>query len=87
KAKSAASWLGETIEASARAGVKNIVDPLLAKLPGADTGFGKMIRRMPTKIVDAIFGFSKKADEKGSAVGAAAAGPGALGKWIAQAMR
>ncbi|KEF04613.1 MULTISPECIES: phage tail tape measure protein [Streptomyces] len=87
KVKSAASWLGETIEASARAGVKNIVDPLLAKLPGADTGFGKMIRRMPTKIVDAIFGYSKKADEKGAAVGAAAAGPGALGKWIAQAMR
>ncbi|WP_078897698.1 phage tail tape measure protein [Streptomyces rimosus] len=64
--KKAASWLADTLEASARAGVKHVVDPLLARMPGADTGFGKMIRRLPTKALDAIFGYSKKADEKGA---------------------
>ncbi|MFF9118245.1 hypothetical protein ACF09Y_22045 [Streptomyces massasporeus] len=66
KVKEGASWLKDTLEASARAGVKNVVDPLLAKFPGADTGFGKMIRRIPTKIIDALFGYSKEADKRGA---------------------
>ncbi|MET9521528.1 hypothetical protein [Streptomyces coeruleorubidus] len=66
KMKEAASWLNDTLEASARAGVKNVVDPLLRSFPGMDTGFGKMIRRIPTKIIDALFGYSKKADDKGA---------------------
>lgn len=65
KVKEGASWLKDTLEASARAGVKNVVDPLLRSFPGADTGFGKMIRRIPTKIIDALFGYSKEADKKG----------------------
>ncbi|MEU9557362.1 hypothetical protein [Streptomyces fumanus] len=64
--KSAASWLGDTLERSARAGVKNVVDPLLKQFPGMDTGFGKMIRRIPTKIIDALFGYSKEADKRGA---------------------
>ena len=64
--KKGASWLKDTLEASARAGVKNIVDPLLRNFPGMDTGFGKMIRRIPNKILDALFGYSKKADDKGA---------------------
>ncbi|MCM8548883.1 hypothetical protein [Streptomyces sp. STCH 565 A] len=63
--KAGASWLKDGLESSARAGVKHVVDPLLAKFPGADTGFGKMIRKIPTKIIDALFGYSKEADKKG----------------------
>ena len=67
--KKTTSWLKEGIEASARAGVKHVVDPLLARFPGADTGLGKMIRRIPTKILDALFGYSKEADDKGAGGG------------------
>ncbi|MEV6548013.1 hypothetical protein AB0M57_04795 [Streptomyces sp. NPDC051597] len=64
--KRGAQWLADTLEASARAGVKHVVDPLLASFPGMDTGIGKMIRRIPDKIIDALFGYSKKSDEKGA---------------------
>jgi hypothetical protein len=66
KVKEAASWLTDTLEASARAGVKNVVDPLLRSFPGMDTGFGKMILRIPTRIIDALFGYSKEADKRGA---------------------
>lgn len=65
KVKEGASWLADTLEASARAGVKNVVDPLLKQFPGMDTGFGKLIRHIPNKIIDALFGYSKDADKKG----------------------
>ncbi|MGW4728844.1 hypothetical protein ACWEQC_06635 [Streptomyces shenzhenensis] len=64
--KKGASWLGDTLEASARAGVKAVVDPLLRSFPGADTQIGRMIRNVPDKILDALFGYSKKADDKGA---------------------
>ena len=64
--KKGASWLGDTLESSARAGVKNVVNPLLKNFPGMDTGFGAMIRNIPNKIIDAMFGYSKKADTKGA---------------------
>lgn len=64
--KKGASWLGDTLESSARAGVKNVVNPLLSKFPGMDTGFGQMIRKIPNKIIDAMFGYSKEADKKGA---------------------
>lgn len=63
--KKGASWLGDTLEASARAGVKNVVNPLLANFPGMDTGFGKLMRKVPSGIIDALFGYSKEADKKG----------------------
>lgn len=65
--KKAAGWLKDGIESSARAGVKHVVDPLLAKLPGASSGFGKLIKRMPDHMLDSIFGYAKKADDKGAA--------------------
>jgi hypothetical protein len=65
KIKESASWLKDTLEASARAGVRNVVDPLLRSFPGMDTGFGQLIRRIPNRIVDALFGYSKEADAKG----------------------
>ncbi|MFE9432310.1 hypothetical protein ACFYNA_15130 [Streptomyces sp. NPDC006640] len=64
--KKGASWLTDSLESSARAGVKNVVNPLLSKFPGMDTGFGKLIRKIPDKIIDALFGYSKKADSKGA---------------------
>lgn len=66
KIKEGASWLGDTLEASARAGIKNVVDPLLKKFPGMDTGIGRMIRNIPNKIIDALFSFSKDSDKKGA---------------------
>ncbi|MDH6610336.1 phage-related protein [Streptomyces sp. SAI-208] len=63
--KKGASWLGDTLLGSAKAGVKSVVNPLLAGFPGMDTGFGKLIRRIPNKIIDALFGYSKEADKRG----------------------
>lgn len=63
--KEGASWLKDTLEASARAGVKNVVDPLLKSFPGMDTGFGRLIRSIPTGIIDALFGYSEEADKRG----------------------
>jgi phage-related minor tail protein len=65
--KKGASWLGDTLEASARAGVKHVVNPLIGMIPGTDSGFGKMAKNIPNKIVDSIFGYSKKADKKNDA--------------------
>jgi hypothetical protein len=65
KIKEGASWLKDTLAASARAGVENVVDPLLKRFPGMDTMFGKALRRIPTKMIDALFGYSKEADKKG----------------------
>ncbi|MFE0974279.1 hypothetical protein [Streptomyces rochei] len=63
--KAGASWLKDGLEASARAGVKHVVDPLLKNFPGMDTGFGRMIRGIPTKIIDTLFGYTKEADKRG----------------------
>lgn len=63
--KKGASWLKDGLESSARAGVKAVVDPLLKNFPGMSTGFGKMIRKIPTKILDTLFGYTKEADKRG----------------------
>lgn len=63
--KAGASWLGDTLEESARAGVKKVVNPLLKSFPGMDTGIGRMIRKVPDRIIDTLFGYTKKADKKG----------------------
>ncbi|WP_217235473.1 hypothetical protein [Streptomyces sp. AC555_RSS877] len=63
--KKGASWLTDTLEASARAGMRHAVDPLLKQFPGMDTQLGQMLRRMPDKILDALFGYSKEADKRG----------------------
>lgn len=63
--KKGASWLGDTLESSARAGIRHAVEPLLKNFPGMDTGFGKMLRRIPDRIVNTLVGYSKKADDKG----------------------
>ena len=63
--KSTTAWLGDSLEESARAGVKKVVNPLLKSFPGMDMGFGKMIRKIPDRIIDALFGYTKEADKKG----------------------
>lgn len=65
KIKEGASWLKDTLAASARAGVERVVDPLLKSFPGMDTGFGRLIRHVPDKIIDALFGYTKEADKRG----------------------
>ncbi|MER5613307.1 hypothetical protein [Streptomyces sp. NPDC002215] len=64
--KKTADWLKDGLEASARAGVSTVVNPLLAKFPGASGDFGKMVRKIPDRILDSLFGYSKKADTKGA---------------------
>ncbi|WP_373292498.1 phage tail tape measure protein, partial [Streptomyces camponoticapitis] len=64
--KKTAGWLKDGMEASARAGVKHVVDPLLRSFPGMDTGFGQMIRKIPTSIIDTLFGYTKEADKRGA---------------------
>lgn len=84
--KSGANWLKESLAGSARAGVEAVVRPLLRQIPGLNTGFGKMVAGIPNRMVDALFGYADKADEKGASASAAAAGGGQLGSWIAKAM-
>ncbi|MDX3455037.1 hypothetical protein PV396_24370 [Streptomyces sp. ME02-8801-2C] len=64
--KKGAGWLADTLLASARAGVKNVVDPILKSFPGMDTSIGKMIRHIPDRILDALFDYGGKADKKGA---------------------
>ncbi|MFF9240110.1 phage tail tape measure protein [Streptomyces sp. NPDC014801] len=66
KVKKAASWLKDTLAASARAGVNAVVNPLLSKIPGLNTGVGKMIARIPSRMIDALFGYADQADKKGA---------------------
>ncbi|NNN36065.1 hypothetical protein HLK59_38035 [Streptomyces sp. S3(2020)] len=66
KVKEGASWLADTLEASARAGVNAVVDPILKSFPGMDTSIGQLIRHIPDKILDALFGYSESADKKGA---------------------
>lgn len=72
KAKAGAGWLKETIAGSARAGINAIVNPLLDRIPGLGSGIGKMIARIPARMIDSLLGYSKEADKKGGS------GPG---KW------
>lgn len=69
KAKEGASWLKDGIESSARAGMNSLVTPLLKKIPGSSTLYGKAISGIPNKMMDAIFGYSAKSDKKMSEAG------------------
>lgn len=73
--KSAASWLTDTLGASASAGLKAVVDPLMRLFPAGGGDFGKMIRKIPPKMIDVLLGYGKKADEKGASFGVGSGGP------------
>lgn len=79
--KKGASWLKDGLESSARAGVKHVVDPLLKRIPGSSTAYGKAIRGVPNKIVDSIFGYAKTADKKMEAAGIGGKGSVSALRW------
>ncbi|MFI5685909.1 phage tail tape measure protein [Streptomyces sp. NPDC051636] len=66
KVKAGASWLKDTLAASAKAGVNAVVRPLLSHIPGLGSGIGDMIAKIPNKMIDALFGYSEQADKKGA---------------------
>ncbi|MFF9894978.1 phage tail tape measure protein [Streptomyces longispororuber] len=62
--KKGASWLKDGMASSARAGIKKLVNPLIDQIPGLNTGWGKLAKGVPMKIVDSLLGYSEKADDK-----------------------
>jgi hypothetical protein len=66
KVKAGARWLKDSLAASARAGVKSVVNPLLDKIPGLNNEFGRMVKGIPTKIVNSMFGYAAEADARGA---------------------
>ncbi|WP_394436304.1 aggregation-promoting factor C-terminal-like domain-containing protein [Streptomyces sp. SGAir0957] len=74
KVKAGAKWLKDTLADSARAGVRNVVNPLISKIPGLDNPFGRMAKGIPMRIVDAIFGYADKADARGASASSAGGG-------------
>ena len=66
KVKEGASWLKDTLAASAKAGVNAVVRPLLRNIPGLGSGIGDMIAKIPSNMIDSLFGYAKKADDKGA---------------------
>ncbi|MDR2985672.1 MAG: hypothetical protein LBV34_12615, partial [Nocardiopsaceae bacterium] len=69
KVKEGAAWLKDGLANSAKAGIKVAVDPLLKRFPGMDTALGRMLRRIPTHMVDSLVGYSKTSDKKGGGGG------------------
>jgi hypothetical protein len=65
KAKAAVSWIKDTARASAEAGVRAVVNPLLNRIPGLDTGWGQMMRDVPSRMIDALFGAADRTDAAG----------------------
>lgn len=66
KAKSGAKWLKDTLAGSVKSGVNAVVKPLLKRIPYLDTGLGKMIAKVPERMIDALFGYADEADKKGA---------------------
>jgi SLT domain-containing protein len=66
KVKEGASWLKDTLAASAKAGVNAVVRPLLRNIPGLGSGIGDMIAKIPSSMIGSLFGYAKEADKKGA---------------------
>jgi phage-related minor tail protein len=81
KVKAGASWLKDGIESSARAGINKVVKPLIDRIPGSSTLWGKAVRGVPNKMVDALFGYSKTADQKVEATGVGGKGTRQALRW------
>ncbi|MCX4231987.1 hypothetical protein [Streptomyces ortus] len=82
KIKEGADWLKDTLAGSVQAGLKSVVNPLLKSFPGMDTGFGKMLRRIPTAMISKLTGYSKDADKKGGGGGLGGPRIQAALKWV-----
>ncbi|WP_432166476.1 phage tail tape measure protein [Streptomyces sp. bgisy031] len=83
KVKAGAKWLKDTLGASARAGVNAVVKPLLRNIPGLKNGFGKMVAKIPDRMVDSLFGYADKADKKGASTGSFGGGKIPKGQHLA----
>ncbi|MFC9620266.1 phage tail tape measure protein [Streptomyces sp. NPDC056930] len=79
--KKGASWLKDGLEASARAGVDKVVKPLIDKIPGSSSLWGKAVRGVPNKVIDALFGYSKEADARVEATGVGGKGTRQALRW------
>ncbi|MEI5520655.1 phage tail tape measure protein [Streptomyces brasiliscabiei] len=66
KVKSGAKWLKDTLAGSVKSGVNAVVKPLLKSIPYLDTGLGKMIAKVPERMISALFGYADTADKKGA---------------------
>lgn len=72
--KKGAGWLKDTMAGSVRAGMNAVVNPLLDKIPGSSSLYGKAIKGIPSKIIDSMVGYSADADKRIAASGMGGAG-------------
>ena len=63
-AKSGVSWLKDGVKASATAGLKSVVEPLIAKISGSASLYRSMISGIPKKMISSILGFSGESDKR-----------------------
>ena len=63
-AKSGVSWLKDGVKASATAGFKSVVEPLIAKISGSASLYRSMISGIPKKMISSILGFSGESDKR-----------------------
>ncbi|MGW0865739.1 phage tail tape measure protein [Streptomyces sp. NPDC002611] len=68
-AKAGADWLKDGIKASAEAGLKNVVEPLLDRIAGSSSVYRDMISGIPRRMIKSILGYSDEADKKLEAAG------------------
>jgi phage-related minor tail protein len=68
-AKSGVSWLKDGMKASALAGLKKVVEPLLKKISGSASVYRDMVTGIPRRMLKTIVDFSGQADGKLTAAG------------------
>lgn len=80
-AKAGASWLKDGVKASAVAGLKKIVEPLLKKISGSESVYRDMVTGIPRRMLKAIVDYSGKADTKFQAAGIGGGSYGTALSW------
>lgn len=80
-AKSGVSWLKDGVKASATAGLNSVVRPLIDKISGSASLYKDMVTRIPKRMVEAIIGYSGKADKALEKAGFGGKGYAAALKW------
>ncbi|MFF2651467.1 phage tail tape measure protein [Streptomyces sp. NPDC058045] len=68
-AKSGAEWLKDGIKASAEAGLKSVVQPLIARISGSASVYKDMVSGVPKRMIEEVVGFGGEADKKLEAAG------------------
>ncbi|KDN73912.1 replication protein [Streptomyces olindensis] len=80
-AKSGVAWLKDGVKASAEAGLKNVVEPLLDRIAGSSSVYRDMISGVPRKMIKSILGYSGEADKKLESAGVGGKGYKAALSW------